>query len=381
MPVTSHYNSDGNASSSILPHDNNSTISDLTAFNGYDTIFPFIALSSDNNSTPGDYDTIFPYTALSNEELAHLFISSAIPSHRCFWLKKGKLRAFENPASCRHLMAPISACPHRLIDTHNLQLVEFHKNSVVPSYAILSHRWIPGEEIVYEDFFQPTQSKSGYQKILSACQQARHDGLHYLWVDTCCIKQGNHIDVVSNVTSMYAYYQNAQVCYTYLVDSPPYHFGDSEWFKRGWTLQELLAPKTVIFFDKHWKRIGDKHELREAIHLRTTIPLAVLSGKESIGDIDVLTRMSWSTHRETTRRQDRAYCLQGLLGVTVEPNYEEDPFASFNRLGKALFNAQPELKERLGISDDVFCNLNNSAFYRLLWDRFWDTRYKILNSP
>ncbi|KAK7464311.1 37S ribosomal protein S22 [Stygiomarasmius scandens] len=284
----------------------------------------------------------------------------------------------------------------------------------LPPYAILSHRWILEKEINNEDFFmysllqrpslklpdlQPawyqreiskvrTKLNSGGLKISGACKQARRDGIKYLWVDTCCIEQGNHADVKKNITSMYAYYQNAQVCYVYLADVEDksgmfWEFGKqlgSEWFQRGWTLQELLAPRNVVFFNKYWERIGDKHELLDGIYHTTTIPRNVISGECSIRDIDVMTRMSWSIKRTTTRPQDLAYCLQGLLGVTVEPDYEEHHFTSFNRLGKTLldahpafFDANPELK------DGLFQKVNDSYFWKQANSRFSVTRVKILD--
>ncbi|THU91124.1 hypothetical protein K435DRAFT_674784 [Dendrothele bispora CBS 962.96] len=120
-------------------------------------------------------------------------------------------------------MASIDTCPHRLIDTHTLNLVEFSQDVTILPYVILSHRWT--EEIVYtevaEEYLQPppeTKSKPGYLKIEAACRQARHDAMapfpsQYLWVDTCSVKQGDPADVAENIMSMYADYQNAEVCY------------------------------------------------------------------------------------------------------------------------------------------------------------------------
>jgi len=292
------------------------------------------------------------------------------------------------------LMVPIDICPRRLIDTETLQLVNFSSSPVIPPYAILSHRWILGEEVVHDEFTQPrkeTFSKSGYRKIQAACQQARQDGIRYIWVDTCCIKQGNHDDVTANIVSMYAFYQNAEVCYAYLGDvlEKEDMFGKtvqrrlkegSEWFKRGWTLQELLAPRTVVFFNRDWQCIGNKHKLRDLIHTKTTIPPDVLSGRRSLQDIDVLTRMSWASRRETTKSQDAAYCLQGLLGVTVQPDYNELWFTSFNRLGKALFDTRPELRAELGIQDHFFCNPYSSNLWYLLSGRFSDAQDMILDA-
>ncbi|KAK7440037.1 hypothetical protein VKT23_017288 [Stygiomarasmius scandens] len=318
------------------------------------------------------------YNDVERQEDSFSDTSSAYLTHR----KVYKGFTTKSPTS-PDLMAPINICPRRLIDTNTLELVEFGEDKPIPSYAILSHRWISGEEVVHNEFIhlqEETKKTSGYLKIEAACEQACEDGIRYIWIDTCCIKQGNHADVKTNITSMYAYYQNAEVCYAYLVDVPGIRdsVDASKWFERGWTLQELLAPRTVIFFDRDWQRIGDKDELQDEIYRETTIPPAVLSGEKSIQDIDVLTRMSWSMRRRTTKRQDEAYCLQGLLGIVVEPDYTEDPYTSFSRLGKALFDARPELKERLGISDDYFNDHTNSlAFWDLLNSRFWDTQYRL----
>ncbi|THV00633.1 hypothetical protein K435DRAFT_440570 [Dendrothele bispora CBS 962.96] len=247
------------------------------------------------------------------------------PSHRCIHMEGNRAMSIINPTS-PHLMAPVDVCPHRFIDTQSLELVEFSSedNIIIPPYAILSHTWITGEEISYDEYCQPleeTYYKLGYQKIVAACQRAHEQNLRYIWIDTCCIKQSDDNDVAVNITSMYGYYQNAEVCYVYLVDVTalqsdwPTQLRDSQWLGRGWTLQELLAPKTVLFFDEDWQYIGDKHKLQGLIHHETAIPQGVLSGEQSIQDINVLDRMSWATKRETTKLQDQAYCLQGLLGL------------------------------------------------------------------
>ncbi|KAK7439997.1 hypothetical protein VKT23_017250 [Stygiomarasmius scandens] len=314
-----------------------------------------------------------------------IVLSDIHRSHRIVHRQGDKTTATKNPLS-PPLMASINICPHRFIDTDTLKLVEFQDNITIPPYAILSHRWILDEEVVYDEFTEPSEetlSKSGYHKIQAACRQARHDSIRYIWIDTCCIQQGKHDDVVANITSMYAYYQNAEVCYVYLVDVLERKDmvgkvtswnveGGSEWFSRGWTLQELVAPRNAIFFNKIWQPIGDKHELRDDISHITTIPFSVLSGEESVQDVNVLTRMSWALWRKTTKKQDKVYCLQGLLGVSVKPDYDEYWITSWNRLGLALLDAQPELKQRLGIddSDEMFHNSSSRSFYNRVW-RMW----------
>ncbi|THU97865.1 HET-domain-containing protein [Dendrothele bispora CBS 962.96] len=193
---------------------------------------------------------------------------------------------------------PEKTCPRRLIDTRTLNLVDLNEGDPVPPYAILSHRWIQGQEISYQEFLdgdEETRSKSGYLKIAAACVTACEDKINFIWVDTCCIDKGSHEDVVRNIRSMYAYYRNARVCYAHLADMKLLvtdgmkidemwrkRFLHSEWFKRGWTLQELLAPKKVVFFDQSWVPVGTKQSLKEMISYVTNIPSARLEPAASV---------------------------------------------------------------------------------------------------
>ncbi|THU97733.1 HET-domain-containing protein, partial [Dendrothele bispora CBS 962.96] len=275
--------------------------------------------------------------------------------------------------------------PRRLIDTHSLRFAEFDKNDVSPQYAILSHRWIEGEEVTFQEFLNPEgreemKKKSGYRKILRACMKARNDGINFIWIDTCCIDKGNHDEVARDIKSMYAYYENSVVCYAYLVDVYKWYYGkessryreqwrkwmfeDSEWFQRGWTLQELLAPKEVVFFSHKWNKIGTREGLKELICSVTAIPLELLGGKSSLKDFDVKTRMSWAMGRMTTKPPDRAYCLLGILDITVEPDYDEDVETVFRRLQDAFEKAHPnyldaESHEKSLINSLVYQNVND----------------------
>ncbi|THU97864.1 HET-domain-containing protein [Dendrothele bispora CBS 962.96] len=264
-------------------------------------------------------------------------------------------------------------CPRRLINTRTLKFVELKENDPVPPYAILSHRWIQGQEVSYQEFLDGdplTKLKSGYLKIAAACRVARRDRISFIWVDTCCIDKGSHDDVARNIRSMYAYYQNAQVCYAYLVDTNlddmwEKRFLHSEWFKRGWTLQELLAPKEVIFFDQSWVPVGTKRSLREMVSYVTNIPSAVLSGLGSVYDIDPLERMSWTIGRKTTKPPDRAYCLLGLLDVSIEPDYDETFRESMERLRKAFVDAHPQHREAFGSEEVSFLEILDQIYDKL----------------
>jgi hypothetical protein len=102
------------------------------------------------------------------------------------------------------------------------------------------------------------QSKPGYSKIKKCGEIASEHEIEFFWVDTCCIDKSSSAELTEAINSMYRWYKNAVVCYAYLSDvhildasSQTYDSTALEcslWFQRGWTLQELLAPATVIFF-------------------------------------------------------------------------------------------------------------------------------------
>ncbi|KAH6648134.1 heterokaryon incompatibility protein-domain-containing protein [Truncatella angustata] len=109
----------------------------------------------------------------------------------------------------------------------------------IPPYTILSHTWGPEER---------GANKIGYQKILFCSQQAKRDGLEYIWVDTCCIDKRSSAELTEAINSMLRLYQNGAHCYVYLSDVSKKsgqalrrwdaQFRQSRWFSRGWTLQE-----------------------------------------------------------------------------------------------------------------------------------------------
>ncbi|KAK7437906.1 hypothetical protein VKT23_018341 [Stygiomarasmius scandens] len=262
----------------------------------------------------------------------------------------------------------MSSRPLRLINTQTLKLEDFSGlYYTIPPYAILSHQWHLDEEVSFREYLKfrdETRRKAGYRKILQACKQARRDNLGHIWIDTCCIDKDNHKEVAWNVKSMYAYYENSEVCYAYLVDvSRPRHAGGtlpwkkSRWFKRGWTLQELVAPRRVVFFNSQWISFGDKQTLKVDIHHLTGIPSSVLEGSKLIWEVDIWDRMSWCAGRKTTKPADLVYCLLGLLGVDMEPDYTESVTDAFQRLQSALIETYPETFKTLEDAQDIYRTL------------------------
>jgi hypothetical protein len=213
----------------------------------------------------------------------------------------------------------------RLINVHTQGLKEFF-GAELPHYAILSHRW-EKEEVTFQDL---TSGKGkdmiGWKKILGCCELAIDDKLDWAWIDSCCIDKTSSAELSEAINSMFRWYRDAEICYAYLSDvSGPLErannmdaFRFSKWFTRGWTLQELLAPDELTFFDKDWQEIGTKEGLRDAISRVTGIKHLF-----NFEDASVAQKMSWAAKRETTRLEDQAYCLLGIFGVNMPLLYGE----------------------------------------------------------
>ncbi|KAK4200781.1 WD40-repeat-containing domain protein [Triangularia verruculosa] len=221
----------------------------------------------------------------------------------------------------------------------------------LPPYAILSHTWLLDneKEVTFQDLSSGAtaqKKEAGYAKIQFCADQAAKDGLKHFWVDTCCINKQSSADLQEAITSMFTWYRTSARCYVYLADVSfvpgNQEAGDSDprpweialrrsrWFRRGWTLQELLAPPSVEFFSCEGIRLGDKTTLEKCLHEVTGIPYQALRG-ESLTDFSVAERLSWAENRETTRKEDQAYCLLGIFNVFMPLMYGEGDYA-FTRL-------------------------------------------------
>ena len=202
---------------------------------------------------------------------------------------------------------------------------------------------------------------NGYAKIEATCKQARADYLGYAWVDTCCIDKTSSAELSEAIDSMFNLYKNAVVCYVHLADVnmqfvqalqaghtvaedgarsiqcseegnyavPGQHrplasvIGQSRWFTRGWTLQELLAPTRLCFFDQTWRSIGRLSEIDQVISKITNIPLNALRHYSPLSKFSIAKRMCWASSRDTTVVEDGAYCLLGIFGISMPLLYGE----------------------------------------------------------
>ncbi|OQO05914.1 hypothetical protein B0A48_10010 [Cryoendolithus antarcticus] len=228
-----------------------------------------------------------------------------------------------------------------------------------PTYAVLSHTWLAdsSEEVSYNDVKSGTawQKTKGFTKLRFCVDRATQDGIHYVWIDTCCIDRSSAPELQEALVSMFAWYRKAVRCYAYLADvsttadssieSWQLAFRKSRWFTRSWTLQELLAPRSVDFFSREGIRLGDKKTLQECIHEITEIPIAALQG-EDLSTFSVSRRLSWARHRKARRKEDRAYSLLGIFGIFMTLIYGEGDHA-FVRL-RAKINDPQQVKDVKG---------------------------------
>lgn len=160
-----------------------------------------------------------------------------------------------------------------LLNAETLKLKEFVK--YIPPYAILSHTW-GDEEVTFHDLplTAAGAQTEGSRKIRACAALALSQGYRWIWVDTCCIDKTSSAELSEAINSMFRWYSEAAICYAYLADVHDvtdellfdlYRAGGadadvdheatarartrvqkSRWFKRGWTLQELIRKQSSL---------------------------------------------------------------------------------------------------------------------------------------
>ncbi|KLU89729.1 hypothetical protein MAPG_08698 [Magnaporthiopsis poae ATCC 64411] len=246
-----------------------------------------------------------------------------------------------------------------LINVQDYSLLEVNGPDDYP-YAILSHTWDAAGEISFHDMtdLNVARAKGGWPKVIQTCALARGHGIAYAWIDTCSINKSNSAELTEAINSMFQWYKKASRCYAYLSDLPASPNGDPtsqrardqlradlgrcRWFSRGWTLQELIAPKVVEFYDSGWGYRGTKADLRYEITRITDVDVSVLSNSEELLTVPVARKMSWAAKRVTTRLEDTAYCLLGIFGVNMPLIYGEGAKA-FIRLQEVIAQSTNDL--------------------------------------
>ena len=239
-------------------------------------------------------------------------------------------RAPINTPSADDASTPSSDLPPDLLNDSSAPVPEGQPEALPPSRCI----WV-----------DPKLSP----KIRDACAVAQANGYRYIWIDSCCIDKSSSSELSEAVNSMYKWYGLADVCYAYLADAPPgedhqarrSRFRRSRWFTRGWTLQELIAPRWVIFLANDWTPIGSKHALDRLVESVTKIDYRALLHLEPLDEFSVTQRLSWAAKRETKREEDRAYSLLGIFDIHMPTLYGEGDRA-FRRVQEQIMQRIPD---------------------------------------
>ncbi|RPD57856.1 HET-domain-containing protein [Lentinus tigrinus ALCF2SS1-7] len=222
-------------------------------------------------------------------------------------------------------------------------------------YAILSHVW-DKEEQTFQDVQNIARrcTKKGKNprdlmssKIRRCCELAERHGYKWVWIDICCIDKTSSTELSEAINSMFRYYSLARICYGYLRDvidltgdilstgTGTGYLLKAKWFTRGWTLQELIAPRFFLFVSESWEPLGTKADYANLLQGALGLPAAMLRLEVSHTKFSIAQRMSWFGQRETTRPEDEAYCLLGIFGVHMSPIYGEGRNA-FRRLQEEI---------------------------------------------
>ncbi|KAJ2983647.1 hypothetical protein NUW58_g6213 [Xylaria curta] len=190
---------------------------------------------------------------------------------------------------------------------------EFSNDGDIPPYAILSHTWGDREDEIFMNDIKENRykKKAAYRKLRYCAARANADNLQHFWIDTCCIDQASSNELSKAINSMFKWAPSWESA-----------FHQSRWFTRGWTLQELLAPRSVDFISRDGEKLGDKVSLERDIQRITGIDLAALRGSD-LGNFSFEERMSWAAGRQTKEDEDMVYSMLGIFGVFMPLIYGE----------------------------------------------------------
>ena len=209
-------------------------------------------------------------------------------------------------------------------------------------YVTLSHRWGKLEPLLRDidgQVIYDLDPIDGISKLQSFCLACCQHGYSWAWSDTCCIDKESSAELQEAIGSMFSWYRQSALTIVHLSDvSDTRGLTTSVWFKRGWTLQELLAPRTMLFFTGDWSLYRDSF----SNHKEDSAILAELEQATGItsrhltdfhpGVDDARSRLQWASTRCTTRPEDIAYSLLGVFGLHMPVLYGESVENALGRL-------------------------------------------------
>jgi hypothetical protein len=229
---------------------------------------------------------------------------------------------------------------------------------------LASPNYINVPTFTYEDYLQVlthtgmSHSRPMISIIMDGCSVVRRLGLKYIWIDMCCLNRRDRTELSQSYQAMFSYHQNATISLVHLYDvlrldrdetvwdvsaGMEIEISLSGWLKNGWKLQELVAPREALFFDRRWRFLGSRSTLKKILHNETSIREELLDGVMSPKDVSVRERLTWIHDRQTPRTVDLVYSLMELLDCRQEVNLDEPAEEVFRRFETELRRNHQEL--------------------------------------
>ncbi|KIO10640.1 hypothetical protein M404DRAFT_128934, partial [Pisolithus tinctorius Marx 270] len=243
-----------------------------------------------------------------------------------------RIRIFKADPSFKEL---VSSMTTEVDNERTLRVVAFFFG-----YVMFSHVW-QGNEPSFQDI-NDVESKSVWnlpdtplnEKLRNFCKEVRRLGHNWAWSDTCCIDKSTSSTLNQSLTSMYKWYANSVATLVFLAGvAHPSKSGDlarSIWMTRAWTLQELLSPNVIFFYDSEWKPYlgdtGSNHkespDIMQELADATEIPRGTIV-TFSPADLGVHEKLRLASMRSATVEEDVAYSLIGIFKSDIRPQYGE----------------------------------------------------------
>jgi hypothetical protein len=229
-------------------------------------------------------------------------------------------------------------CP-RVLDLDAVDIVDnpnLKRKNFFP-IVVVTHRWINGE-ITYADILEERRASTilqrmgkgstsaipaiaaarphgdpGLEKLVRLMDELRELGITYVWMDSLCIDKTSSAETDEAIRSMYRWYSEAH--YVYLESGTSLE----EWSTRGWTLQEGAAAMRLRVSSSHGNSFM---ELLCKEHLDDN-RVRELGLEGSYMPNSPMYWINLMDSRKTTKMEDKAYALVGLLGLDFQSAYGE----------------------------------------------------------
>ncbi|KAI6042189.1 hypothetical protein EDC04DRAFT_1023591 [Pisolithus marmoratus] len=241
-----------------------------------------------------------------------------------------RMRIFKASPTFKELVSSMT----RTLDNERIQ-------QVIASffgYVMFSHAW-QGNEPSFQDV---KMAKSVWRlpdtplsdKLRNFCKETCRLGHNWAWSDTCCIDKATSSTLNRSLTSMHKWYAKSAATIVFLAGvAHPSKLGDltqSLWMTRAWTLQELLAPNVILFYDSEWRPyLGDTGANHKAsMEIMQELANAIKISRGSIitfspDDLGIREKLRLASTRNASVEEDVTYSLIGIFKSDIRPHYGE----------------------------------------------------------